>query len=188
MLEVSMRFIPFTSLPESAIVCINLCLLAIIFSVDMIVPLGVAGGVPYLVVVLLSLWSERRGLVVGMAVAGSLLTIAGFFSSPAGGELWKVLSNRALALFAIWATTVLGLQWKAVQEDRETALRERESALNDLRILRGMLPICANCKKIRDKEGDWYQLESYIRNHSEAEFSHGICEDCQQMLYSDYLK
>jgi hypothetical protein len=52
-----------------------------------------------------------------------------------------------------------------------------------LRVLSGMLPICASCKKIRDDKGYWTQIELYIHEHSEAEFSHGICPDCAERLY-----
>lgn len=58
-----------------------------------------------------------------------------------------------------------------------------EEALGDIKVLKGMLPICAQCKKIRDDNGYWLQIESYIRDHSEAEFSHGICPDCTEKLY-----
>jgi len=61
-----------------------------------------------------------------------------------------------------------------VEEQRD----ELCSALAKLKVLSGFLPICANCKKIRDENGDWNQLETYIREHSEAEFSHGICPEC----------
>ena len=53
----------------------------------------------------------------------------------------------------------------------------------ELKVLKGLLPICASCKKIRDDKGYWHQIESYIRNHSEAEFSHGICSNCAKKLY-----
>ena len=52
----------------------------------------------------------------------------------------------------------------------------------------GMLPICANCKKIRDDKGYWNQIEAYIGDHSEAEFSHGICPDCAKKLYPEFYK
>jgi hypothetical protein len=55
--------------------------------------------------------------------------------------------------------------------------------LREIRHLEGFLPICASCKKIRDSHGNWLQIESYIRDHSEAEFSHGICPDCAKKLY-----
>jgi YesN/AraC family two-component response regulator len=60
---------------------------------------------------------------------------------------------------------------------------ELEAALAQVRTLSGLLPICAACKKIRDDQGYWHQVEVYIRNHSQAEFSHGICPDCARKLY-----
>jgi hypothetical protein len=61
--------------------------------------------------------------------------------------------------------------------------RELQMALDEVKILSGYLPICASCKQIRDDKGYWTQIESYIREHSEAEFSHGICPDCAKKLY-----
>jgi PAS domain S-box-containing protein len=69
-------------------------------------------------------------------------------------------------------------------EARMLILREKES---EIKRLRGMLPICASCKKIRDDKGYWSQIEVYIKNHSEAEFSHGICPECLKKLYPDYI-
>ena len=63
---------------------------------------------------------------------------------------------------------------------------ELQEALDKVNLLGGMLPICASCKKIRDDKGYWNQIETYIRDHSEAEFSHGICPDCAQKLYPDF--
>jgi len=62
---------------------------------------------------------------------------------------------------------------------------ELQKALSDIKKLRGILPICASCKKIRNDEGYWDQVEIYISEHSEAEFSHGICPDCIKKLYPD---
>lgn len=55
--------------------------------------------------------------------------------------------------------------------------------ITSLQTLSGMLPICASCKKVRDDKGYWTQIENYIRDHSQAEFSHGICPDCAVRLY-----
>jgi len=71
------------------------------------------------------------------------------------------------------------------QEEREELLQELQTALEKVKLLSGYLPICASCKKIRDDRGYWQQIESYIREHSEAEFSHGICPDCAKSLYPD---
>ena len=55
--------------------------------------------------------------------------------------------------------------------------------LNEIRHLEGLLPICASCKKIRDRHGSWVQIEGYIRDHSDAEFSHSLCPACANILY-----
>jgi hypothetical protein len=60
---------------------------------------------------------------------------------------------------------------------------ELRNALSKIKTLSGMLPICASCKKIRDDKGYWNQIESYIKHHSEAEFSHSICPECAKILY-----
>jgi len=62
-------------------------------------------------------------------------------------------------------------------------MRNLEAALKDVKKLSGLLPICSNCKKIRDDNGYWSQIEAYIRDHSEADFSHGICPGCSDELY-----
>ena len=61
-------------------------------------------------------------------------------------------------------------------------------ALKNIKTLRGLLPICASCKKIRDDKGYWNGLETYIHQHTEAEFTHGICPECMQKLYPGLLR
>jgi len=63
--------------------------------------------------------------------------------------------------------------------------RELNQALAEVNKLRGILPICANCKNIRDDEGYWHQIEMYIRDHSDADFSHSICPTCCKKLYPE---
>jgi hypothetical protein len=65
---------------------------------------------------------------------------------------------------------------------------ELQNALVNVNQLRGLLPICAYCKKIRDDKGYWNQIEAYLQKHTEAEFSHGICPDCEEKLYADLDK
>ena len=60
-----------------------------------------------------------------------------------------------------------------------------KKALADVKKLSGLLPICSYCKKNRDDKGYWTQIESYIHEHSEAEFSHGICQECAKKYYPD---
>ncbi len=70
---------------------------------------------------------------------------------------------------------------KAIEEEKERL----KQALDEVRTLRGIIPICSNCKKIRDDKGYWNQVEQYLMDHTEAEFSHGICPACAEALYPD---
>lgn len=77
-------------------------------------------------------------------------------------------------------------QRKKMQRERERLIAELQDALSQVKTLRGMLPVCANCKKVRDDEGYWHQVDVYIRRHSEAEITHGICPECEHELYPEY--
>jgi len=72
------------------------------------------------------------------------------------------------------------------EEKREKLIIELKDALSKIKTLSGLLPICASCKKIRNDKGYWEQIEEYIRNRSDADFTHGICPDCMKKLYPDY--
>ncbi|MFH1941877.1 MAG: PAS domain S-box protein [bacterium] len=74
------------------------------------------------------------------------------------------------------------------EEEREKLIQELQEASVKIKTLRGLLPICASCKKIRDDKGYWQQLEAYIQSHSEAEFSHGICPDCVKKPYPEFYR
>jgi PAS domain S-box-containing protein len=74
---------------------------------------------------------------------------------------------------------------KRAEEERERLIGELQEALAEVRTLSGLLPICAACKSIRDDQGYWQQIEAYIQDHSEAEFSHSVCPECAQKLYPE---
>lgn len=65
--------------------------------------------------------------------------------------------------------------------------KELQEALVKVKTLSGLLPICSSCKRIRDDRGYWNQIEMYIRDHSEADFSHGLCPECAKKLYPRYF-
>lgn len=71
------------------------------------------------------------------------------------------------------------------EAEKRRLIKELQDALAEVKTLRGILPICMHCKKIRDEEGAWKQLELYIRDHTHAEFSHGICGPCTQKMYPE---
>jgi CheY-like chemotaxis protein len=72
---------------------------------------------------------------------------------------------------------------KAHELELRTSNEELQRALREVKVLRGLIPICASCKKIRNDGGLWQQLEEYLAEHSEAEFSHGLCQPCIKKLY-----
>jgi len=74
---------------------------------------------------------------------------------------------------------------KQAEEERGRLIEQLQQALASVKTLSGLLPICASCKKIRDDRGYWNQIESYIRDHSEAQFTHGLCPECLTRLYPE---
>ena len=74
--------------------------------------------------------------------------------------------------------------WQLLQKEKILKQRVEESLAN-IKVLGGLIPICSNCKKIRDDKGYWNLLEAYLLQHSEAKFTHGICPDCASKLYPD---
>lgn len=157
------------------------CIILIIgiFLIDVFVPLGVAGGVPYVAPVLLSAFLPIKFAVFTVGIICSILTVGGIFYSPEIAAIdWKVFANRGLALFAIWVTAILSYY-------RNQFRAQREDAYKRIASLEGILPICMNCKKIRDLGGVWHRLEIYITRHSEANFSHGYCPECQKEVLSN---
>lgn len=137
---------------------------AAIFVLDLLTPMGVAIPMLYSGLVLLSLWSSHPRFAFVTAVMASALSALGTFITPQGGVVWLGLANRLMALIVIWMTAVLVFRYKRAEQATK--------------VLHGLLPICAWCKKIRDDKGYWKQLEDYMEQHSEAHFTHGMCAEC----------
>lgn len=77
---------------------------------------------------------------------------------------------------------------KAREQELLMRTQELERALREVKVLRGLIPICSNCKRVRTDTGNWQRLEEYIQDHSEAEFSHGVCQVCMKEVYPDVFK
>lgn len=108
-----------------------------------------------------------------------------------GVEKWVDLTGASM-LIGIRPAGVISVaditDRKQAEEERERPIFELTDALSKVRTLSGLLPICASCKKIRNDKGYWEQIEMYIRDHSEAEFPHGLCPDCMERLYPHLYK
>lgn len=102
-----------------------------------------------------------------------------------------------MAHLALWLVGMTGLLFGArnlqghmqarqrAEAERERLIAELQEALAKVKTLRGLIPICSSCKKVRDDQGYWTQLETYLKQHSDAEFSHGLCLECMRKLYPD---
>lgn len=111
---------------------------------------------------------------------------------------WLYLSLGGLFVIALLAFLLSGLFYKLNRSLKNEISRRRETekareelvvnlqkAIKKITVLSGLLPICSHCKKIRDDKGYWNQIEEYIQKHSEAEFSHGICNECAKIHYPE---
>lgn len=109
---------------------------------------------------------------------------------PGGEEKW-VLEHGVFLLGA--DGRILGIEGilidvtekKELELQQKATVGELKRSLSEIRTLRGMIPICASCKKIRDDEGFWSQVDAYVAKHTHAEFSHGICPECMKTLYPE---
>ena len=90
-----------------------------------------------------------------------------------------------LGIISCWQIHLARRKQYIEHRSEQMTRQELEESLAEIKVLRGIIPICAYCKQIRDDEGFWHQVESYIHRHSLAQFSHGICPDCAQELYPE---
>ena len=145
---------------------------AIIFLLDVLLPRGVAVPMLYVIPILLAVHCRQQWFRVAVAVGCTILTGLGYGLSEPGAPTWMTLTNRALAVAAIWTTAVVA--WQHLQ------------AKEQINVLQNLLPICASCKKIRDDKGYWGQVEHYLETQTNMTLSHGICPECMQKWYPDF--
>ena len=127
-----------------------------LFAVLYVIPIALTG-----------FWTRSSQSLHVLSITGccTILILAGLLLVPTVEGM--LLTDRLLVLAAIWMTAILSL------------LRKKQEELD---LLRGMLPLCASCKKIRDNTGYWEQLESYLQNHLHVGYSHSFCPECAQQL------
>lgn len=118
---------------------------------------------PY--VILLTARADKRDIVKGL-------------DAGADDYLVKPFDSEELR-----ARVEVGCRIVTLQDRLTEKIRELHDALDHIKTLRGIVPICARCKKIRDDQGYWRQVEAYIRDHTDARFTHGICPECIKILY-----
>jgi PAS domain S-box-containing protein len=126
-------------------------LAAATFTFDLLMPLGVAGGAPYAVLVLLGLWSRRPSIVLVLAGAATILTILGGLLSPPGEELWKAVLNRTLTILAAWAIAILLYSYRRTQAALAKSQEERQAYLDIVQVALVVLDRDGNVRLLNRK-------------------------------------
>jgi K+-sensing histidine kinase KdpD len=145
-------------------------------------------GLLLIVAIMFSAWygGMRAGILASILTAISFTV---FFNDQHGIAFSLYAITRLLVYSAATLSiTYLMAQRKHALVDALEANQQLEKALEEIRVLRGILPICMHCKQIRDGEGSWQQVEQYIASQTEAKFSHSVCPECMEKFYPEVRK
>ncbi len=162
---------------------IGLLLNLIVGTVDFLTGLEIGLSVFYLMPIGFVVWYGGRASGYLMSALSTLTMIAsdvlgGHISHSPAVEAW----NSFVHFVFFIVVTFLVSRLKYDLDERAKIIAELKRALEEIKTLSGLLPICAWCKKVRDDKGYWKQVEHYVAEHTEAEFTHGICPDCLKKL------
>ncbi len=130
----------------------------------------------YVYIILLTVCANKEDIVSGIDAGAD-----DYLTKPFNSEELKVRIDSGLRVLSLEQS----LREKVIEEKR--LVGELREALDQVKRLSGLLPICATCKKIRDDKGYWNEIESYICEHSEADFTHGICPECAEKYYPEFF-
>jgi len=164
----------------------------IIGLVDYMTGYEIGLSVFYLGPIGLCVWFVGRKAGVWMSVLSTLMMAASMYLTGyvAGvhhryylADLWTLFLRFSFYLIVV----LLLARLKESFDEQGRLVADLRKAFDEIKTLSGFLPICASCKKIRDDSGYWNEVEKYISDHSEAEFSHGLCPDCAEKLYPEYF-
>jgi hypothetical protein len=142
----------------------------------------------------ITLMTLRRIQSLAMLVSGESIKQSDLVFEIVGLIISALLLTGIYLIRPLFASLVhseeelraLNTKLSALSEEQRLLIAELRDALDNIKTLKGMLPICAACKKIRDDKGYWSQIEAYVSEHSDAEFTHSICPECARKLYPGY--
>ncbi|MDA2937281.1 response regulator [Acidobacteria bacterium AH-259-A15] len=135
-------------------------------------------------------WDPRPSMIM-LTAGGDERAAVEAMKSGASDYIVKDPENQYLELLPpvierVLQERQLEQQKRRAEQERKRLIEELQQALAQVKTLSGLLPICMHCKKIRDDKGSWERIEVYVSQHSEAEFSHGLCQSCAKEFYSDF--
>lgn len=130
---------------------------------------------------------EKKILETGKPMLNKVEAVEGID----GKKIWLLTSKIPLRSQKGTIIGIIGIgqditRIKELENERDKIIEDLRLALSSIKTLKGLLPICANCKKIRDDEGYWHRVEQYIHDNSSASFTHGICPECAEKIYGEY--
>jgi len=117
----------------------------------------------------ISIWNSH---IITIVFSTMLALIVSFFVLKRENKIKNTINEKNKEL-------------EKAKNDLEDNIKRLEEASRNIKILSGLIPICSSCKKIRDDAGYWHQIENYIKDHSDAVFSHGLCPACAKKMYPD---
>ena len=160
----------------------GLVLAVILGVIDFVSGYEISFSIFYLAPIVFVTWFAGKGM--GFAAA-SISALVGLVADIATGHAFShplIPFWNALVRFGFFLIVVAGLsRLKLSHEEQTRVTRELRESIDKIKILSGLIPICAWCKKVRNEEGYWQQVEAYISENSEATFTHGICQECKEM-------
>ena len=165
---------------------VPLTIAGVFFVIDLITPMGWMVWLPYVGLMLVPLlWSDRPSpvLLASTFTAFIILSfIVDYFYIPLDVEPKYAIFNRGLGIIMLWLIAALMVRQQRIERERENLIQQLQDAIANLKTLRGLLPFCLSCKKIREVDGYWSRIEAYVTKHSLAEFTPGLCPECEEYL------
>lgn len=133
-------------------------------------------------------WQISSGITLLTILVTPLFSYMGFyFFTDMKNVEYSIILSVVIPLFLVPMFSFFFLRNLTLldQSEKENSqlIAELKTTLDNVKELKGLIPICAECKNIRDDKGYWHQVEEYVRQHSEAKFSHGICPECAKKVY-----
>lgn len=171
----TLKYIENFYIENSNISCILVAV--IVLTIDYITGKHIQFPILYLLPAAMAAWSNSKIQAYGLAISLPIIRVGFNFLWNEVNLLHFDIINTILRVaalsFYVYLIDILASQTRALQKE--------------VKILEGILPICASCKKIRTSEGQYEAVEKYITEHSEAVFSHGLCQECAEKLYPEYF-
>jgi len=137
----------------------------------------------YLLFILVLVIFISEALVMG--VLDYLQPLASYQEMLIDATLLSIITFPSIYILVFRPMQMHISKYRQAERQKEELIKELQNALDEVKTLKGIIPICSSCKSMRDDKGYWQKVESYIQNHSDAVFSHGLCHDCIRKIYPD---